>query len=68
MVHAKEYCRFASMLEQRWKSVRTQGEMDDCPCLHLVDNMEFREQEHSLPELKDELLCDLLLLVYSYFT
>ncbi|KAG5620180.1 hypothetical protein H5410_005398 [Solanum commersonii] len=32
--YAKEHQRSSSLLEQRWESVRTQGEMEDFPCLH----------------------------------
>ncbi|WMV45534.1 hypothetical protein MTR67_038919 [Solanum verrucosum] len=28
-----------------WKSDRTQGEMEDCPCMHMVDNLEGEKSE-----------------------
>ncbi|XP_049387323.1 uncharacterized protein LOC125851597 [Solanum stenotomum] len=43
--YAKEHQRSSSLLEQRWESVRTQGEMEDCPCLHLVVYMDGEEPE-----------------------
>lgn len=67
MDHVKEYCRSPSMLEQGWKSVRTQGEMEDCLCLHLVDNMEEEEAEvfenKSIPFPSQKMNC----LVTFYF-
>ncbi|KAG5585601.1 hypothetical protein H5410_046035 [Solanum commersonii] len=28
-----------------WKSDKTQGEMEDCPCMHMVDNLEGEKSE-----------------------
>ena len=63
-VHAKTLLKFSSTLEQRTEYIRSQGEMEDCPCLHLVDNLEgkelemLRKQEHPFPEFEVEPLCN----------
>lgn len=51
-VHAKTLLKFSSTLEQRTEYIRSQGEMEDCPCLHLVDNLEGKETEMLLKDEK----------------
>lgn len=48
MDYAKEYTGSFRLLEQRWYSVRTQGEIEDCPCLHMVVNLEGKKPEDAL--------------------
>lgn len=69
MGYAKRNIRSSSKLEQRRQKIMSQGEMEDCPYMHLVDNLEgkeaemLRKHEHPFPEFEVELSYNPLFLV-----
>ncbi|KAG5601106.1 hypothetical protein H5410_032476 [Solanum commersonii] len=69
LVYARKHEGSFGMLKSGWKSVREQGEMEDCPSLHLVDYLAgkesemFREQELLYGEDEAELFSSFQFLV-----
>jgi len=45
LVYARKHKGSFGMLESGWKSVGAQGEMEDCPSLHLVDYLAGKESK-----------------------
>ena len=42
---AWENYKSPTMLEREWKCRKNEEEMEDCPILHLVDNLEGKESK-----------------------
>lgn len=67
--YARKHKGCTKQLEQRWQLNQSEGKMEDCPSMYLLDclprekSLKFCGQEMIPSEIKDELLCPLLFLV-----